>query len=530
MRKKTFFGNFLAIAMIFAGFSLTSCDEKDNAIIDGQVYVKPEVQFTDGDAVVTATTISDINKMIAHIRKDVMEYAAENPGEPITIKIDAPALTTALSENTIGLPTANGTDIIVEFTNPIATSDDAPLIIQSIGVADNATPVASTNEVEINFAAGTSDIDLGVNMPTSTVTLKGATIDELVSKTAKSTLILESGVTVNWLLNKGESNTVVMEGAEVLGALVESSIQIDTDGAILENTFEDDIPAGFNEMEWDERLESFIRVNNVKVIGNEDHPAYLVIKGYGEKPEDIAEVNLIIEDGVKAALDGGYNAPYHAIINITGEGDNAQIMARGYENEETIHAIIDLQAINKLSNVTVDISKCIYGQEVETDFVDNFTLPQNSENCTFTAPSYIFRTYQDSNYASFKDCTFKYVEIETDEDLDLLRVNVYFPVQTEERTSFDLSFDNCNFDKVFKFHTTFDGDTPAFHDYEALITLENVKMDGKAVTKNTEMINNINNVVVEDEAKTTTLFAIDGVTYEPEFKDEKWILNPVEEE
>ena len=41
--KKTIFGKFLAIAMLFAGFSLTSCDEKDNAIIDGKVYVKPEV-------------------------------------------------------------------------------------------------------------------------------------------------------------------------------------------------------------------------------------------------------------------------------------------------------------------------------------------------------------------------------------------------------------------------------------------------------------------------------------------------------
>lgn len=544
MMKKTIFGKFLAIAMIFAGFSLTSCDEKDNAIIDGKVYVKPEVQLVDGGAVIKATTISDINRMIAHIRKDVIEAGGE--GETFTIKIDAPALTTALSENTIGLPTANGTDIIVEFNNPIATSDDAPLIIESIGVADNAWSQLSNNEVEINFAAGTSDIDLGLNMPKSTVTLKGATIDELVSKTGWSTLIIESGVTVNWLLNKG-GNIVVKEGGEVLGALVDYGINIAADGAILENTFENEIPEGIDESD-------FLRVNNVKVIGNEDQPSDINIRGYGEEPEDIAEVDVIIEDGVKTRISGDSGAPYHAIVNITGEGDNTQIVTDGYVPTEAepqagkIVSSINLSFINKLSNVTVDLTT-VYGywdpsirewvdEETETEFVRDFTLPQNSENCTFIAPYYSFKTRQDNNSASFKDCTFKYVEIETHEGNDL-RVNVEFPKQTKERTSFDLSFDNCNFDKVFKFNTRFNNEEDpleVYDGYEALITLENVKMDGKAVTKSTEMINWIDKIEKPGEKPvllTTTLFAIDGVKYEPvhtEGPEGKWILIEVEAE
>lgn len=554
MMKKTIFGKFLAIAMIFAGFSLTSCDEKDNAIIDGKVYVKPEVQLVDGGAVIKATTISDINKMIAHIRKDVIEAGGES--ETFTIKINAPALTTALSENTIGLPTANGTDIIVEFTNPIATSDDAPLIIQSIGVADNAGPQTKNNDVEINFAAGTSDIDLGLNMPKSTVTLKGATIDELVALTAKNTLIIESGVTVNWLLNKYESKTVIMEGGEVLGALVDYGINIAADGAILENTFENEIPEGFNDFNWNEKQESFIRVNNVKVIGNEDRPAEINIQGYGEEPEDIAEVDVIIEDGVKTMVYGWYDAPYHAIVNITGEGDNAQIVTRGNIPEDgdwtgkIVAQNVYLQGINKLSNVTVDLSKCIYehwveevgtvSEELETECSDGgIWLPQNSENCTFIAPYYSFRTNQDNNSASFKDCTFKYVDVELNNEDNLLRVNVEFPKQTKERTSFDLSFDNCNFDKVFKFNTWFNQEEDpleVYDGYEALITLENVKMDGKAVTKSTEMIKWINNIEKPGEKPvllTTTLFAIDGATYEPvhtEGPEGKWILIEVEAE
>ena len=51
--------------------------------------------------------------------------------------------------------------------------------------------------------------------------------------------------------------------------------------------------------------------------------------------------------------------------------------------------------------------------------------------------------------------------------------------------------------------------------YKAYLTFDNSKVGGKAITKNTEMINGINNLEVEEEAKTTTLFAIDGVIYEP---------------
>ena len=517
--KKTFFGKFLAIAMLFAGFSLTSCDEKDNAIIDGKVYVKPEVQLVDGGAVIKASTVSDINRMLGRIRKDVFDAA----GEPFTIKINAPALTTTLLENTISLPTANGTDIIVKFTNPIATTDDAPLIIQSKGVADDADPVTSTNEVEINFAAGTSDIDLGLNMPTSTVTLKGATIDELVSKTALSTLILESGVTVNWLLNKG-GQIIVKKGAEVLGALIDYSQDVYKKGIRLNNVWNNEIPEEPTEKD-------FYYVQNGKVIKAEDsHPA--TIRLFGSEDEEQENVpEIIISDGAYAWITNENLDMQPTYVNITGEG-NANMMPFGVEDGEGIrwycdNPNIDLTWVNKLTNVIVDISKWLKYDydiskynEAELDVVANISLPINSENCTFKAKRLELSGYyfsEDIVASTHKGSTFDNLGYEDEENGIIFFVA--FPSQTDDRKTFNLTFDSCEFEQA-SFGTSF---APGGYDgYKAYLTFDNSKVGGKAITKSTEMIASVNQI-----ENTSTFYVIDGVTYEPVEEEGKWILEAV---
>ena len=525
--KKTIFGKFLAIAILFAGFSLTSCDEKDNAIIDGKVYVKPEVQLVDGGAVIKATTISDINKMLTRIRKDVF-YAA---GEPFTIKINAPALTTTLLENTISIPTANGTDIIVKFTNPIATTDDAPLIIQSIGVADDAAPAnPHTNVVEINFAAGTSDIDLGVNMPTSTVTLKGATIDELVAKTALSTLILESGVTVNWLLNKG-GQIIVKKGAEVLGALIDYSQDVYKKGIRLNNVWNNEIPEEPTE-------EDYYYVQNGKVIKAEDsHPATIHLFGSeDEEQENVPEI--IISDGAYAWITNENLDMQPTYVNITGEG-NANMMVNGADRGDVPSfwcpdpTCLNLTWVNKLTNVSVDYSKWLKFDsetskfneaELDEDLYTEIYLPINSENCTFKAKKLELYGYffsEDIVASTHKGSTFDNLGYE-DEDNGIFFVA--FPRQTDDRETFNLTFDSCEFEQA-SFGTTFA--TPGVYDgYKAYITFDNSKVGGKAITKSTEMITSVNQV-----ENTSTFYVIDGVTYVPVEEESKWILiDPTEEE
>ena len=145
MMKKTIFGKFLAIAMIFAGFSLTSCDEKDNAIINGQVWVKPEIQLVDGGAIITGSSTADINRMLGRIRQDIIQ-AAQN-GKTFTIDIQTSVLNCTTGDNTLNIATVTGGDVVLNLPSNIVA--EVPLIIQKQGVADDATAGPSDNKVEL---------------------------------------------------------------------------------------------------------------------------------------------------------------------------------------------------------------------------------------------------------------------------------------------------------------------------------------------------------------------------------------------
>ena len=212
--KKNYFGKLLAIAMVFAGFSLTSCDENDNAIIDGKVWVKPEVQLVDGGAIITGSSTADISRMLGRVREEIME-AAQN-GQKFTIDIQTSVLNSTAGDNTLIITAAQGGDVVLNLPSNVVT--EVPLMIQAMGVADDAPAGPSTNDIEINIPSSSSSIDLNINMPTSTVTLKGGNIDELVAKTAWNTLIIESGITVNWLKMK-DGRALVKDGGKVLGYL-----------------------------------------------------------------------------------------------------------------------------------------------------------------------------------------------------------------------------------------------------------------------------------------------------------------------
>ena len=263
--------------------------------------------------------------------------------------------------------------------------------------------------------------------------------------------------------------------------------------------------------------------------------------GY-EEPQKVAEVEVTIEDGANVCINGDFWAGYYPIVNFTGEGDNARIMAWGYQDEEkglTIGNGRFLRPINKLTNVTVDLSTCfanIEGEikEVKPEFMwGPLYLPHSSESCTIKAHGFEYEVPQgfSSSSASFKDCTFEYVNIKTDNDEDLhLLLKVDFPSETKARTKFDLSFDTCDFSKVFQFIARYWGE---FKKYEGFITLENTTMAKKAVTKDTKMIKYVNNAADGEQDPpvyhSTTFFVIDGTTYEPIEKDGVWKLIPVDD-
>ena len=533
MMKKNFLGKFMVLAaMIYAGFTLSSCDEKDNP--SGNNWTELKVtNKTATSATVTANSASEVNSLIASLSKDIK--AAVTDGKDYTITIDVPSLKTTKTDHTISLPApASGEDggtLILYIKNSFST-DGTPLVVKSNETKDWVQ--WSNSKAEILLPAGTSDIDLEINMSHTTVTIdsKGnATIDKLVALTGYETLIIENGITVNWLNIKG-GRGILKKGGKILGKLIEPGDyqNISVNGIRLNGVYENEIPE-------EPTVDDLVVVKKAKVVKSDDDAATpisrIFIDDTWEEPKDIAEVEVILEEGVKAIIDQKdvYWNPYRAIVNITGEGDGAEIVSRANSEEDGIHTGMGLQAVNKLSNVTIDIStgwnwndeKGKY-EEVEADVMHNIDMPQNSEDCIFKAPRFGFKTrYTNNSSASYKNCTFKRIENDEDPMLD-----VQFPVQTKKRTSFDLTFDTCTFDKVFKFGTGFfawsEEEWSAYDGYKAFITLENTKMAGKAVTNKTEMIEWIDNIIRDDKVRTTTLFVIDDVTYKPVNDEGKWIL------
>lgn len=369
MMKRNYFGKLLAIAMVFAGFSLTSCDENDNAIIDGKVWVKPEVQLVDGGAIIKGSSTKDINTMLGRVSQQIIE-AADN-GDQFTIDIQTPVLNSTADDNTLIIAAVKGGDVVLNLPSNIVT--EVPLIIQAMGVADDTPPAAaSTNEVEINIPSGSSNIDLGINMPSSTVTLKGGTIENLAAKTALATLVIENGVTVNWLKMLG-GRAEVKDGGKVLGYLFDGDEQgvNNTDAYINKNGVNPFWGLSYPGVYYLEgETEKAYYTQNLKVVKGESAYANVYIdNALAEK----ALESLIIEDGagVRFSYSGsndpetGLYLPPKGINLVEGSGNKtAKIYSDGLdsytdEKGKTLYSgwiYLDDAHINEIKNVTVDLT------------------------------------------------------------------------------------------------------------------------------------------------------------------------------
>ena len=502
MMKKTIFGKFLAIAMLFAGFSLTSCDEKDNAIIDGKVYVKPEMQLVDGGVVIKATTISDINRMLARIRKEM--YQATLDGESFTIDIQSAELNSTVGDNTLNIDTSKDGDIIINLPSNIIT--EAPLIIEKLGVADDATAGPSDNKVEINFPSNSSNLDLGINLPTSTVTLKGGTFNNVAATTGWNTLVIEKDVTVNWLKING-GNAVVKDGGKVLGALTDNYFEVKKEGICINELWKNEVPT------TKPTDEDFFYVNKAKILKREDGDrVYFNVWQYPEDPKN--EVEIVIADGARAETHVNASTPnYRPTITILGEGD-AKLIGSGYKDGEgKIHPdnwYIPLSGIKTMTGVTADATHCLVFNdetkkyeylEIDEEYSTEIHTPQNAKDCKFYATQRITaegkgmlnncaltamqiddinpncenttfkgevisftNRYVSGNSATVKNCKFEALDKED-------QAQVTFPYQTKDRSSFNFGFDTCEFGKGFKFYTSYEGREPW------------LDKDGKPVTK-----------------------------------------------
>jgi hypothetical protein len=422
MMKRNYFGKFLAIAMIFAGFSLVSCDENDNAIINGQVWVKPEVKLVDGGAIITGSSTADINRMLGRVREEIMQAA--NDGEKFTIDIQTPVLNSTAGDNTLTITAAQGGDVVLNLPNNIVT--EVPLMIQALGVADDALPALSTNEVEINIPSGASNIDLGINMPTSTVTLKGGTIDNLAAKTAINTLVIESGVTVNWLKMLG-GRALVKDGGKVLGYLRDGDEKkynnydtyVYSDG--VEPVFGDYGPDVY--FIKDEAEEPYF-AQNLKIVKGKAALANVLIRnGLTENP-----LEMYIDDGaaVSLYLDTEYDSKAEKWVEpnvkfIQGLGNkSAKIYPQDFYQYTTdkkgnpvYRGNISFSGVKELKNVIVDdTARPEYYDSESGEYKDLeirkgsiYYLPSINTDCDFISPEYISGNIRNNEFTKVTNCT-----------------------------------------------------------------------------------------------------------------------------
>ena len=534
--KRNYLGKaMVAVAMLLTGISFTSCDENDNAIIiNGKEWVKPDAIKTDDGAIITGNTASDISRILMKVAKDIND--AVQAGEDYVITIDAPALESEEGDNIISIPlydylTADPTStakVVINFANPIST--DVPLVLQAKGATGGSTYPAQ-NKVDINLPSGTSDIDLELYMPASTVTLTGGNIDELITTTAWQTLNIESGVTVNWL-NLNGGYVAVKEGAKVLG-FASDYIEVSNKG-IRSDVYKDKVPTS-----WPAQEDDYYYIQKGKITKASEYN-YPRIRIYGSaEGEAKEETEIIIPDGLWAWVETNTNK-IMPIVNITGEGD-ASIMTPGSISGEIVnpwYTNSNLYGINKLNNVTVDmINVMLWNDEthlydtptpMDESYYNRISLPINSENCTFKAKNVNFYgNHCNDNVVSstHKGCTFNILKDDS--------FQVGFPEQTDKRKTFKLAFDTCEFDQV-TFDSWFYGDDEDYKDFKAYLSFDGSKIGGKAITKTTEMIDDVTNAYYWDSEKqeyvytTSTFYTIDGANYKPVWDEGKWTLMPVE--
>ena len=555
--KKNYFGKIFAIATVFAGLSLTSCNKNDNAIINGQVFEPSNFELVEGGAVINANTPSEVSRMVTRLRQEILK-AAENK-ETFTININAAALNATAGDNTLSFLTVRNGDLVVNFNGTITT--DEPLVLESKGVDENQGSYGTAiNKVAFNFPAGTSNIDLNVNMPKSSVTIKPTSgslgINELSTKTAWTTMYIESGVTVNWLNLEG-GNVVIKNGGKING--VESThLNVYPDGLTFKGRNgkydpETDtwVYTDFPYLVKDSLRTStsytdkdFYMVQNGKLLAQENGD-YSTFNTWGTEAKVSADpFEIIIPDGVKAWTwknwNGDYNKQNWPSVNVTGEG-NATFMYNGGEDEKgkinLYNNGIDLSSINKLTNVTVDFTHALVWNSDDSKYevleVDtasnnykwtNITLPINSENCTFNAKRFFMANNLADGIVSSTHKNSIFNSLKNDQNYTF---EAYFPAQNDKRKSFTLAFDTCEFDQA-KFGSGFSGDWETTKDYKGYISFANSKIGGKAVSKTTDMIAWAWPWTDGETVKAETFFTIDGVNYKPIEKDNKWYLLEVE--
>lgn len=219
--RKNFYLKEIMSALILMAISLTmvSCQGLIDAVLGSadvplttnqeEVAVSP-VTITTKGATVSVDSPSDITKALDQLKSDIASKGVEK----YEVSITNTSIETTSSDNTISVPKVVGSNVNINFDNAVKSS--TPLVVKASETASAESTTAVNNlTITMPNVDETNAIDLELNMPETTVTLKTSgtqtVYDYVIAKTAQNTLIIDKGVKIRELQVDG-GTVVVMDG------------------------------------------------------------------------------------------------------------------------------------------------------------------------------------------------------------------------------------------------------------------------------------------------------------------------------
>ena len=432
MRKNNLINLMVGAAMLLTtSFGLSSCQD----ILGEWDRSTPElfppnavtITKTETGATVTVNAPSDITNFLSQVKDDITAKGTEE----YVFEVTNGGVKSSSGDNTITVPKVDGSNINLVFEKGINT--ESPLIIKASETA-SATPTTAVNKLTITMPAGTTSLNLVIDMPETSVTVKtsaGSVIYEgIVANTAINTLVIENGVTVKSLQVKG--GIVVVKN----GGKVETNVYAPESNDYVMYQYDDQ--EGVEPVWVDLKGDG----NYVPNVQNEDGSAYLfknlkVIKGTADYAK-IALYNnmnplkkLTIADGAVALVN--YQP---SVKSIEGEGTATILFDDWWKNDSKYYNDGNLYSVDEISNVTI-------GEYLPSDVqgtIDQsylYNVPTNIENVIFKMGSVGFKDPESAN-ATVKNCKFEGAG-------DYRGVTISVPYQTEEISNFKFIFDGCEF-------------------------------------------------------------------------------------
>ena len=422
--KKNYFKFLMAIAMMLGGVSLTSCDEMlDNPVEEPTEQTEePKIVETETGAEITINALSDISGLLGELTPMI---EAKN-GEEFVLDVKSNgSLKVTETDNIILVPNVAGCNLVINFDNSLVSDGSAVTMKLDSKAATRAMVDESGVVYDKNVALNlkNTNTDLILDVPGVTVTV--STLNSIQILNGLS--IVKEGASINTYVYAPKSNDVALYNGAAEDVQV-NWINDETGEKEGWGTF----PAVRSLKEWEYHFK------NIKVIKGKADYARINAGNEAYKLE-----KLTIAEGLTVVLN---YSPY--IKEIVGEGNGAILKSsdvwwEDYE-KKTVATEINLKGVDKISNITIEPLLDGDYKEGKLERSSIFYTPADIENVTFKMGYVAFRN-PNATSAAVKNCKFE-------SDVNVRRVEIAIPGQTETINAFKFNFENCEFSENVIFY------------------------------------------------------------------------------